>query len=79
MIDAALPRDPFGHPYQVLYWFDDENRPLCLVVDSEGGALVYENNEEGDPLAVEARCQRPPEAVAAAAWRWWHEEAGAAE
>lgn len=74
MSDPSLPRDPFGHPYQVLYWFDADQRPMGLVVDSEGHALAAVNNDEGDPLAGEARCERMPESVEAEAWRWWSEQ-----
>lgn len=69
--EAGLPRDEFGHPYQPLFWFDDTG-PIGLVRDEAGHVLAYRNNREGDPLLSDPlRCQRVPEAVEAAALRWW--------
>jgi len=79
MVDPALPQDEFGHPYQPLFWFDDDGRGLGLVVDGDGHVMGWENNAEGDPFCDgdpdRARCQRMPAAVEAAARRWWHEQA----
>lgn len=75
MTDPSLPRDPYGHPYQALYWFDEANTPLGLVIDSDGHVLVYENNPEGHPLASDPPgCERAPEAVERAAKQWWSEQ-----
>jgi hypothetical protein len=68
MIDAKLPRDQFGDPYQPLFWFDDQSRPLGLVVDEDGHVLAWESAGHDDPMTVDnLRCQGVPSVVERAA------------
>ncbi len=67
MIDPALPRDAFGHPYQPLFWFDQHSRPIGLVVDADGHVVAWENNAEGNPLCPTTGLPPSPPAAEQAA------------
>lgn len=72
MTDPLLPRDTFGHPYQPLFYFDQDSRPIGLVVDADGHVVAWENNAQGRPdLSDEWRCQRVPAEIEQAARDWW--------
>ena len=72
MTDPALPRDSFGHPYQPLFWFDRQSRPIGLVVDTDGHVLAWKRNAEGSAgLPDDWKCQRIPAEVERAARDWW--------
>jgi hypothetical protein len=75
MTDPALPRDEFGHPYQPLFWFDDQSRTTGLVVDDDDHVLAWVNNADGNPaIELDQSCQRVPEAVEQAARHWWSKQ-----
>ena len=75
MTDPVLPRDSFGHPYQPLFWFDQQSRPLGLVLDTDGHIVAWENSAEGNSEPPdEWRCQRVPPEVEQAAREWWSEQ-----
>ena len=48
-IHPDLPRNRFHHPYQPLFWFDEQSRAVGLVVDGDGHVLAWESDAKGDP------------------------------
>jgi hypothetical protein len=77
MTDPALPKDEFGHPYQPLFWFDEQSQTLGLLVDDDDHVMAWVNNAEGNPeVKVDPRCQGVPEVVERAARDWWSQQSG---
>jgi hypothetical protein len=75
MIQPELPRDPYGHPWQALFYFD-ESRPTRLVTDEDGRPLGYRNKPDGTPYAPPDSYVPLPEGVALAAERAFAEYEG---
>jgi len=71
MLDADLPRDEFGHPYQPLFWFDEASRPISLVTDFHDHVLAWASAAAGPLMMDPPRCRRVPEAIEQAARCWW--------
>jgi hypothetical protein len=69
MVESDVPRDAFGHPWQALFYFDDESRPTRLVTDEDGRPLGYRNKPDGSPCAPPDSYVALADAVALAAGR----------
>jgi hypothetical protein len=73
MMQADLPRDEFGHPWQALFYFDVNNNPTRLLTDEAGRVMGYRNNAEGDPSLDPDTYVPLPAVVARAAERQFDE------
>ncbi|HSK22642.1 MAG TPA: hypothetical protein VK906_05685 [Egicoccus sp.] len=74
MFTGDAPRDPNGHPYQVIVLADDEERLLGLLTDDDGRPLTWILTADGtddvrDEHGRAALRPAPPE-IAAAGWDW---------
>jgi len=69
MVESNVPRDPFGHPWQALFYFDDQSRATRLVTDEDGRPLGYRNKPDWSPTAPPDSYVVLPDAVAVAAER----------
>jgi hypothetical protein len=59
--------DSYGHPWQALFYFDDQSRLTRLVTDEDGRPLGYRNKPDGTPYPSPDSYVALPEAVALAA------------
>lgn len=65
MNQPGLPSWPSGHPYQVLFSFDDESRAQELIVSPSGHLLVW-SELESDDCRDWTVALAPPEVASAA-------------
>lgn len=72
MIEAGLPRDVYGEPYQVVISQDLSGGVGRLELDAAGRPMVWAPEPPDQPLADPAEWRMEPAdpAIAAAAFRW---------
>jgi hypothetical protein len=71
MTEPGLPRDEYGHPYQVVTLQDRRDAPSRLKLDDDGNPLVWRPNPNPQTGELVDHETRPaPPLIADAARRW---------